>query len=548
VTVLVRDFSSTLDEEERALPERLARKLRIPRRRIRALAVERRSLDTRRGRPPRFVYLLRVDLDPEVERALLARKNPPVAPWSPPAELAPRPLARPPERRPVVVGSGPAGIFAAWRLAHAGAPPVVIERGPEVKERSLRWSAFLRGGPFDREANLLFGEGGAGTYSDGKLYTRVADPRGAEAIRILVEAGDAPEEILTDARPHIGSNRLPAVARRLRERLIERGTEFRFDTLASGIETEPVPGSGRARLVGVRTRDLPSGEERTIPADALFLAPGHSARDTYAWLREAGVAMERKPFQIGVRIEHPQAWIDRLQYGESAGHPALPPAEYHWVVDAGGLDVFSFCMCPGGEILPATEQPGLICTNGASRHKRTSPYANAGLVVTVEPERFGPGDDPFAGIEMQMEIERAAAAAAGGPFGTPALRIADLIAGRVSADLPGSSYPLPLSPVDFREFLPEFILDPVRAALGKLAARYPGFDAAEALVVAPESRSSSPLRILRDRETLESPSIAGLFPIGEGAGWAGGILSAAIDGMHAAEGWVGRRSAAERRS
>lgn len=545
MTVLVRDFPSSLDDGDRALPERLARWLRIPRRRIRAVALERRSLDTRRGRAPRFVDVLRVDLDPEVERALLARKRSPAAPWTPPETLAPPALARAPERRPVVVGSGPAGIFAAWRLAHAGAPPVVIERGPEVKERSLRWSAFLRGGAFDPEANLLFGEGGAGTYSDGKLYTRVNDPRGAEAIRILVEAGDAPPEILTDARPHIGSNRLPAVARRLRERLIERGTEFRFGTLATGLELDRA-GDGRARLAGVRTRDLESGAESTIPCDALFLAPGHSARDTYAWLRDAGVAMERKPFQIGVRIEHPQGWIDRVQYGDAAGHPALPPAEYHWVVDGGGIDVWSFCMCPGGEILPATESPGLICTNGASRHKRTSPFANAGLVVTVEPERFGPGDDPFAGIEMQMAIERAAASAAGGPFGTPALRISDLVAGRVSASLPESSYPLPLSPVDFREFLPAHILDPIRAALAKLAGRYAGFDAESALVVAPESRSSSPLRIRRDPETLESTSVAGLHPIGEGAGWAGGILSAAIDGMHAAEGWVRVRGAESR--
>jgi uncharacterized FAD-dependent dehydrogenase len=280
------------------------------------------------------------------------------------------------------------------------------------------------------------------------------------------------------------------------------------------------------------------GEESTLPCDALFLAPGHSARDTYRWLRDAGVAMERKPFQIGVRIEHPQAWVDRLQYGPAAGHPALPPAEYHWVVDGGGVDVFSFCMCPGGEILPATESPGFICTNGASRHKRTSPFANGGLVVTAPPERFGPGDDPFAGIELQAGIERAAAAAAGGPFGTPALRIADLVAGKVSTSLPESSYPLPLAPVDFREFLPEFILEPIRAALASLARRHPGFDAESAIVVGPESRSSSPLRIVRDRTTCESTSVAGLYPLGEGAGWAGGILSAAIDGMLAAEGWV----------
>ena len=536
MTVRYRNLSLPFDLDESRLPGRLARKLRISRDRIREVIVERRSLDSRRGRPPRFVYVLRVELDPEVEGALLSRARSPVEPAPPPESLAPLPLPTPPSRRPVVVGCGPAGLFAAWRLTLAGAPPIVVERGPAVKERSLRWADFLRGGAFDREANLLFGEGGAGTYSDGKLYTRVADPRGREVIEVLVEEGGAPAEILTDARPHIGSNRLPAVQRRLRDRLIERGAEFRFETLASGLVLEGKDHD--RRLAGVELTHLPTGERSTLATDALFLAPGHSARDTYSWLLAAGVPMERKPFQIGVRIEHPQEWINELQYGASAGHPALPPAEYHWVSDGNGVDVFSFCMCPGGEILPATEQEGLICTNGASRHKRTSPWANSGIVITVPPERFGPGADPAAGIALQMDIERRAAAAAGGPFGTPALRIADWLDGRVSRDLPETSYPLPLTPVDFREFLPEVIHDPIRAGLGRLAERLPGFDRPEGLVVGPESRSSSPVRILRDRESFQSPAIRGLHPLGEGAGYAGGILSAAIDGMRAAEAWL----------
>jgi uncharacterized FAD-dependent dehydrogenase len=210
------------------------------------------------------------------------------------------------------------------------------------------------------------------------------------------------------------------------------------------------------------------------------------------------------------------------------------------VVKGGGVDVFSFCMCPGGEILPATEQPGLICTNGASRHGRTSPFANGGLVITVNPEQFGAGDDPFAGVDLQVGIERAAADAAGGPFGTPALRIADLVAGRISTTLPESSYPLPMTPTDFSAFLPPFILDPIRAGMSRLTERFPGFDSDVGLVVGPESRSSSPLRIVRDENTFESPSVAGLHPVGEGAGYAGGILSAAIDGMHAAESWLER--------
>ncbi len=540
MTVLYQNLTLAFDTNEAKLPQKLAEKLRISPRRIREVSVVRRSLDSRRGRPPRYVYLLEVELDPEVERALLARKNPPVRPAKPPESLSPPPLTSPPTRRPVVVGSGPAGLFAAWRLTMAGTRPLVIERGPEVKTRSLRWADFLRGGEFDQEANLLFGEGGAGTYSDGKLYSRVNDPRGDEVIRILVEHGNAPKEILTDARPHIGSNRLPAVQRRLREHLIREGAEFSFETLATGLVTDGASPGRSPAVRGIHLRNLTSGEASTLETDAVFLAPGHSARDTFDWLREAGVEMERKPFQIGVRIEHPQEWINQVQYGSSAGHPKLPPAEYHWVADGQGSDVFSFCMCPGGEILPATEQPGSICTNGASRHRRTSPYANSGFVITVEPEQFGLGDDPFAGVELQSRIERKAAEAAGGPFGTPALRISDLLQGRRSRSLPESSYPLPLTVTDFETFFPSFILDPIRAGLGRLAERIPGFADDCGLVVAPESRSSSPLRILRDRNRYTSPSLDGLHPIGEGAGYAGGILSAAIDGMHAAEAWIAR--------
>lgn len=540
MTVLYQNLTLAFDANEAKLPQKLAEKLRISTRRIREITVVKRSLDSRGGRPPRYVYLLEVELDPEVEQALLARKNPPVRLVKPPESLSPPPLTKPPARRPVVVGSGPAGLFAAWRLTMAGTRPLVIERGPEVKKRSLRWADFLRGGEFDREANLLFGEGGAGTYSDGKLYSRVNDPRGNEVIQILVEHGNAPKEILTDARPHIGSNRLPAIQRRLREHLIREGAEFSFETLATGLETDNSSPGRDPTVRGIHLRNLISGESSTFETDAVFLAPGHSARDTFAWLREAGVEMERKPFQIGVRIEHPQEWINRVQYGASAGHPKLPPAEYHWIADGHGTDVFSFCMCPGGEILPATEQPGSICTNGASRHQRTSPYANSGFVITVEPEQFGRGDDPFAGVELQSRIEREAAEAAGGQFGTPALRISDLLQGRRSHSLPESSYPLPLTVTDFGTFFPPFILDPIRAGLGRLAERIPGFADECGLVVAPESRSSCPLRILRDRLRYTSPSLDGLHPIGEGAGYAGGILSAAIDGMHAAEAWLVR--------
>lgn len=532
MTVTLKGLTIPFDRDESGLPGIVARRLHMPRRSIRHLRILKKSLDSRAGRKPRYSYAVAIDCDPATEEKLLKRNK--VAAYVPPQRVA-VPTVSNVAGRPVVIGAGPAGLFAAYRLTQAGSPPTVIERGPDVTERSKRWFAFTRGGAFDPEANLLYGEGGAGTYSDGKLYTRVSDPRGREVLEVLAAAG-APPEILYDAHPHIGSNLLPAIVRKMRRQLAERDVEFRFETRLTDLVVEKR--DGHDRVVGVELD--PGG---VVEVESVFLGAGHSARDTYRMLADRGVVMEPKPFQMGVRVEHPQAVVDAIQYGDSAGHGKLPPAEYQWVARTSGPDVFSFCMCPGGEVLPATEKPGFICTNGASRYKRRSPFATSGFVVTVETQQF-PAPGPLAGMHLQEEVERRAASLAQAPFAAPALRLADFLAGRVSDDLPPSSYPLDLTPVSFEEFLPEYVVAPIREGLAYLARRHPTLLGDEALVVAPESRSSSPLRLLRDSRGCESTSTHGLYPMGEGAGYAGGILSAAIDGMRCAEAWAAARTKA----
>jgi hypothetical protein len=529
MTVLLRNLALALDRDEDDLAPAAAIALGVDAGSLVVKAIVRKSLDARRRREPRFLYTVAVDLDPRLEADLLGRSPPPVEPFVPPSRVEVRTAAGAGGPPPVIVGCGPAGLFAAWRLVGAGLAPIVVERGPDVTERTRRWNRFLRGDAFDPESNLLFGEGGAGAYSDGKLYTRIRDPRVHEVLEILAASG-APKSILYDAKPHIGSNLLPSVVRRLRRRLAEDGVEFRFSTRMTGLRRDD------DRLLGVELE--PGGVLETA---AVFLGLGHSARESIKKLHDDGLAMERKPFQLGVRVEHPQEVINRMQYGTYCSHPLLPPADYRLVAKLPGGDVFSFCMCPGGEILPATEKPGFICVNGASPLGRRGRFANSGFVVTLEPDGF-PGAGPLAGIELQERIEARAAAVAEHPFGAPALRLVDFLAARPTTDtLPDSSYPLPLTAAPFEEFLPQSILEALRAGLTGLCRRLPILKHPEAVVVGPESRSSCPVRIVRDPATLESPSAAGLYPMGEGAGYAGGIVSAAIDGLRCAEAFLDRR-------
>jgi uncharacterized FAD-dependent dehydrogenase len=475
--------------------------------------VVRRSLDARKKHA--IGYRLRVEVARKGETLVHAAGEQVVA--------APRwPAGRPPPRV-VVIGAGPAGTWAALRLVEAGIAPTIVELGKPVQPRR-RDLALLTRGTLNPRSNYCFGEGGAGTYSDGKLYTRSKDRAGiAQVLADLVRFG-APVEIEIDSRPHVGSNRLPKVLDALRAYLQSQGATYCFETEVAGVRAE----GGRLRALR-----LAGGGE--LEADAAVLAVGHSARPVYTWAVAAGVAVERKGIAVGVRLEHPQPAIDAIQYGRAAGNPRLPAAFYELRGEGRGRGVYSFCMCPGGWIVPAATEPDGVVVNGMSLSRRDSPFANSGFVVTVEPPDFGPdGDGPLAGVEFQRAIERAAFRAGGGAFRAPAQRLVDFLAGRTSTSLPEASYRPGIVAADLREVFPPFVLEALREGLRGVAARVPGFLDERAQLIGAETRTSAPVRIVRDSETLESPSLRGLYPAGEGAGYAGGIVSAALDGARIA--------------
>jgi hypothetical protein len=494
-----------------ALREAAARAAHLPPDAIAEVRVLRRALDARRG--VRMRLWVRVVLVGEDE---------------PPA-TAPSPPQFPPMRRGrpvIIVGDGPAGMFAALRLAERGLPAVIVERGKAVQARRRDLAELNKRGIVDPESNYCFGEGGAGTYSDGKLYTR-AQKRGPVAwvLQQLVAHG-ADAAILLEARPHIGSNRLPRVVTALRETLAGAGIETRFGCRVIDLETE------RGRVTGVRLAD-----GGTLAGAAVVLATGHSARDVYALAARAGAPLAAKAFAVGVRVEHPQSLIDRAQYGADAGRYALPAASYRLATTVDDRGVFSFCMCPGGWIVPTTTEPDAVVVNGMSLARRDSPFANSGIVVALEPEDTAalgyPG--PTGGTELQAALEHLAFALGGGAQVAPAQRLPDFLAGRPSADLPRCSYRPGVRAAALDRELPPFVASRLRAGLRRFARTIRGYDTREAVVVGVETRSSSPVRIVRDPGTLASPSLAGLYPCGEGAGYAGGIVSAALDGLTVAE-------------
>lgn len=419
----------------------------------------------------------------------------------------------------IIVGCGPAGLFAAIACIRGGRRPIILERGKDVRARRRDLALINREHVVDPDSNYCFGEGGAGTYSDGKLYTR-SDKRGdVEAVlRTLVGFGASPD-ILVDAHPHIGTNKLPGIITAMREAIISAGGEVRFGTRVDDLLI--VDG----RIAGVRTV---SGTE--LSADAVILATGHSARDIFAMLRSRGIRIEAKPFALGVRIEHPQAVIDRIRYHCDVRDPYLPPASYNAVQQVEGRGVYSFCMCPGGIIAPCATAPGEVVTNGWSPSKRNNPFANSGIVVET---RF-PMDDPLAGVAFQSRIEQAAWRAGGRRQSAPAQRMDDFIERRPSRDLPVCSYQPGIVPFVLDEVLPPDIASGLRGGLKAFGVKMRGYRTNEAVLVAVESRTSSPVRIPRDPHTLRHPEVPGLYPCGEGAGYAGGIVSAAMDGMRVA--------------
>ena len=537
--ILVRNIRLGLDELEDALRDAVAKRLRVPVEAIRAYAVVRRALDARKQDDLHFSYQVELDLDEshKAQRERLKKLRSQEAVWLerqavPIPECGTTPLPA----RPVVIGFGPGGMFAALRLAELGYRPIVLERGRDVRRRHRDvLHRFYREGDFDPTSNLLFGEGGAGTYSDGKLYTRINDPLCRSVLESLYHHGADPE-ILIDTRPHIGSDCLPTICTRIRGTIESLGGEVRFECQIDDIRVED-----RTLTAIHATGERASVGGEWMAAGPVVLAVGHSARDTIRMLHRRGVQVDAKPFQIGVRIEHPQAMVNRWQYGAAAGHQRLAAAEYHVVAkQAAGPsgDVFSFCMCPGGTILPTNESPGLIATNGASRSSRSSPFANSGLVMTFDPSSLATtgGENPaLAALAYLQRFESGAYDATGRSYRVPVQRASDYLGGKESDGKLDTSYPLGGQWCAIGGLIPEALDAALRRALPTLERKFPGFAGDDGLITVPETRASSPVRLTRDAASRQAVGVASLYPVGEGAGYAGGIISAAVDGMKSAD-------------
>lgn len=428
-------------------------------------------------------------------------------------------------KRVVIIGAGPAGLFAALKLIELGLKPIILERGKDVRARRRDLALLNRSGIVNSESNYCFGEGGAGTYSDGKLYTRSNKRGDLERILQLFVHFGADERILYEAHPHIGTNKLPHIITAMREQIIAAGGEVHFEQCVCDLQIE------KDKLTTVRTK---SGA--LFNGDAFLLATGHSARDIFELLHVNKIKIEAKPFALGVRIEHPQTIIDQVQYHCTIRNSYLPPAAYSWVEQVNGKGVFSFCMCPGGIIAPAATTPGELVVNGWSPSKRNNPFANSGIVVSVEEKDLDKkfGNDPLSLLRFQQSVEQAAFNAGGGHLKAPAQRLADFCVSRVSSNLPPCSYLPGLNSVNLNEVLPSFITKRLQIGFQMAGRKMKNYFTNEAVVVATESRTSSPVRIPRDAERLSHPQLPSLFPCGEGAGYAGGIVSAAMDGERVA--------------
>ncbi|MBU1056946.1 MAG: NAD(P)/FAD-dependent oxidoreductase [Proteobacteria bacterium] len=516
-----------LDHDEADLRTAITTRLDMPAKALISYTIFRRGVDARKSHAIVFIYTL--DLEVVDEANLLARFT-----NDPHLRIAPDTsyhfVARAPEQglatRPVIIGMGPSGLFAGLILAQSGFRPLILERGKAVRERTKDTFDLWRKGILDPESNVQFGEGGAGTFSDGKLHTQIKDPRhyGRKVLNEFVKAG-APPEIMYVSKPHIGTYKLVGMVEKMRASIQALGGEIRFQSRVDDIEVE----DGQVRGVV-----LASGER--IATSHLVVAIGHSARDTFEMLHRRGIFMEAKPFSIGLRIEHPQSLIDRSRHGKNAANPLLGAADYKLVHHASnGRSVYSFCMCPGGTVVAATSEPGRVVTNGMSQYSRKERNANSGIVVGISPADYPGG--PLAGMEFQRFWESQAFKLGGGNYQAPAQLVGDFLASRPSTTL-GSvkpSYTPGVHLCDLSEALPDYIITAIREALPVFAQQIEGFDLADAVLTGIESRTSSPIRLKRNADDLQSINTKGLYPTGEGAGYAGGILSSAVDGIKVAE-------------
>ncbi len=525
-------LSLPLDHPPEALPEAICRRLGIGRDDLRGWTRFKRGNDARRRNAIQLVYTL--DLELADEAGVLARfagdkdvRPTPDMTYRPPVTAPPGWTGK----RPVVIGAGPCGLFAGLILAQMGFRPIILDRGKVVRQRTKDTWGLWRQSKLNPDSNVQFGEGGAGTFSDGKLYCRVKDPRflGRKVLEEFVQAG-APDDILWEAHPHIGTFRLVTMVESLRATIEALGGEYCWETRVDDVELER-SAEGRQRLRGLHLQD-----GSFLEADHVVLAVGHSARPTFEMLHARGVHLEAKPFAIGVRIEHPQSWIDQARFGECAKHPDLGAAAYSLVHHcANGRSVYSFCMCPGGRVVAATSEEGRVVTNGMSQYSRAEFNANSGLVVAIDPARDYP-DGPLAGIALQRHWEDLAFLAGGSNYNAPVQRVGDLLAGHASTMLGEvtPSYKPGVTPTDLARCLPDFVIEAFREALPVFGRQIARYDHPDAVMTGVETRTSSPVRITRGAD-LQSLNVEGLFPGGEGAGYAGGILSAAIDGIKLAE-------------
>ena len=521
--IRVNNIRLPLDYTDEVIRKKVCRELKIDTNAVRGVSLFRRSVDARKKEQIHFLCSVDVTLNGKEDAVLRRCKNA--------VKVTPYHYEVPKWRggaSPVIVGMGPAGLFAGLVLAQSGAKPIIIERGRDVDSRTRDVSHFWLTGKLDTTSNVQFGEGGAGTFSDGKLNTGTKDNRQRKVLEEFVSHG-APDEILYNAKPHIGTDKLKITVRNIREEIIALGGTVMFETTLTGIKTDD-----EKITAAVVERD---GKQEIIETDSLILAIGHSARDTFAMLHELGLPMEAKPFSVGARIEHLREKIDRAQYGSFAGTGHLGAAYYKMNVHTqNGRGAYTFCMCPGGKVVNASSEPGRLCTNGMSEFARNEPNSNAALLVGVSPEDFG-SDSPLAGVEFQRKLEESAFALGGSDYHAPVQRVGDFLAGRKSERLgevlpsiqPGTA----LS--NLHEILPQEIGEAMKEAIVAMGRKLQGFDHPDAVLTGPETRSSSPVRILRSMETLESVGLAGLYPCGEGAGYAGGIISAAVDGIKCAE-------------
>ncbi|HMH64584.1 MAG TPA: NAD(P)/FAD-dependent oxidoreductase [Rhizomicrobium sp.] len=512
------DIKLPLDHRPEALKAAILKKLKLPADAVQDWRVFKRAHDARNKQAIFYIYTVDVSLKDGMAAPKDARPAP---------DMTYKPVAQAPAsfQRPLVIGAGPCGLFAALILAQSGFRPIILERGKVVRERTKDTWGLWRRSVLNPESNVQFGEGGAGTFSDGKLYSQIKDPRhlGRKVLTEFVAAG-APEEILTEAHPHIGTFRLVTMVEAMRETIEKLGGEYRFQSKVSDLLLD-----AERRLRGVQ---LETGEE--IESQHVVLALGHSARDTFEMLDRRGVAIEAKPFSIGFRIEHPQGMVDKARFGRSI--PQLGAADYKLVHHAGnGRSVYSFCMCPGGTVVAATSEAGCVATNGMSQYSRNERNANAGIVVAITPEADYPGH-PLAGIALQRQWEKEAFAAGGGTYAAPAQTVGDFLAGKASTTLGEvvPSYRPGVTPTDLAACLPDYAITAIREALPAFGKQIRGFDRADAVLTGVETRTSSPIRIQRG-ENYESLNTRGLYPAGEGAGFAGGILSAGVDGIRVAE-------------